>query len=350
MLLAAAEPLGEPLLLWRAADGSASRPAPRGPPQAAGLLEIATRVRFRHPLLRAAIYRSASPEERCLVHSALAEATDARSDPERRAWHRAHAAAAPDEDVAAELERSSRRAVARGGLAAEAAFLRQAATLTPEAAERARRGLASAEAARQAGDPDGALQILITAEAGPLDALGQARAELLRARVAFSSGAADAARRLFEAAKRLEPLDIDLAREAYLDTFAATVHLGSDESCDPVEVADAALAARRPGPPRPTDLLLDGVALQLTKGYAAAAPTLRRALHALCVDDSSGRWSRSGWLASYVASALWQPTPIARWRSDTSGSPGRLARSERCPTLWRNSRAFICVRASCGSG
>ena len=271
------------------------------------MLEIAARVRFRHPLMRAAIYRSASPRERCLAHGALADATDARSDPERRAWHRAHAASAPDEDVAAELERSSRRAAARGGLAAEAAFLQHAATLTPDAGERARRALASADASRQAGDSDGALQTLITAEAGPLDALGRARAELLRARVAFSSGAADAARRLYEAARRLEPLDIDLARDAYLDTFAATVHLGSGEGCDPIEVADAALAARRSGPPRPTDLLLDGLALQLTKGYAAAAPTLRRALEAFGSDDfSAGDGLGSGWLASHVASALWQ--------------------------------------------
>ena len=278
LVVAAADPTGEPLLLWRAAERLGIPAGAARSAEAAGLLEIATRVRFRHPLLRAAIYRSASPAERCMAHRALADATDARSDPERRAWHRAHAASAPDESVAAELQRSSRGAAARGGVAAEAEFLRLAAALTPDAAERARRALASAEAARLAGDPDGALQALITAEAGPLDPLGRARADLLRARLSFSAGAADAAPRLYEAARRLEPLDDDLAREAYLDTLAATVHFGSDERCDPVEVASAVLAARRLGPARPTDLLLDGLALQLTKGDAAAAPTLRRAL------------------------------------------------------------------------
>ena len=305
VLLAAAEPLGEPLLLWRAADRLGIPSGAAGAPHAAGLLEIATRVRFRHPQVRAAIYRSASPRERCLVHGVLADATDARSDPERRAWHRAQAASAPDEDVAAELERSSRRAAARGGLAAEAAFLRQAATLTPDAAERARRGLASAEAARQAGDQDGALQILITAEAGPLDALGRARAELLRARVALSSGAVDAARRLLRGR--------EAARAARHRSRARRVP--GHARCDrpPRLRTRAAIRSRwpmprsphgAPGHREPTDLLLDGLALHLTKGYAAAAPKLRRALEAY--DDSSGTGLGSAWLASYVAAALWQ--------------------------------------------
>ena len=328
LVVAAADPTGDPLLLWRAAERLGIPAGAVRSAQAAGLLEIATRVRFRHPQLRAEIYGSASPDERCTAHRVLADATDARSDPERRAWHRAHAVSAPDESVAAELQRSSRGAAGRGGVAARAEFLRLAAALTADAAERARRALASAETARLAGDPDGALQGLITAEAGPLDPLGRARADLLRARLSCSAGAADAAPRLYEVARRLESLDDDLARDAYLDTLAATVHFGSDERCDPVEVASAVLAARRLGPARPTDLLLEGLALQLTAGPAAAAPTLRRALAAFDSDGfSSDDGLAAGWLASHVASVLWQ--------HDT-----QLTVAERCVHLARERGAL----------
>ena len=307
LLVAAAEPHGDPLLFWRAAKRLGIRPGAASAAQASGVLVIAARVQFRHPLMRAAIYQSATPRERWLAHGALADAIDPQCDPARRAWHRAHAASAPDENVAAELERVSRRAGDRGGVAAEAVFLRHAAMLTPGPRDRARRALASADASRRAGDSDGALQTLATAEAGPLDALGHARAELLRARVALSSGAADAARRLYTAARRLEPFDIDLARDAYLDTFAAIVRLGTGEGCDPIEVADAAVAARRSRPPRWSDLLLDGLAQQLTQGYAAAAPTLRHALEAFGDDDlSAGDGLGAGWIACHVASTLLQ--------------------------------------------
>jgi DNA-binding CsgD family transcriptional regulator len=307
LLLAAAEPLGEPVLLWRAARTLGIPPSAADAAHVAGLFEIGKRVRFRHPLVRSAVYRSGAPRDRRSAHSALADATDPQADSELRAWHRAHAAAGPTAEVAAELEHSAGRAAARGGLAAASAFLLKAAALTPEPPERARRALAAAEAERQAGDPEAALRALVTAEAGPLDSLGRARAELLRARIAFGSGADYAAKRLFDAAKQLEPIDIDLARETYLDALSATVYLGPKESCDPVEVARAALAARRAGPPRPTDLLLDGVALQLTEGYATAAETLRLALRAFASDDISADVGLGwGWLASHVASALWE--------------------------------------------
>jgi DNA-binding CsgD family transcriptional regulator len=307
LLLAAAEPLGEPLLLWRAAEELGVPSSAVEAAEAAGVLEIGTRVRFPTPLARSVVYRSAQPGERRTVHGALAEATDARSDPERRIWHRAHATSAPDEDIAAELERSAARAATRGGVTAAAAFFAHAAALTPDPVARGHRVLTAAEAERQAGEPNAALRAAVTAEARPLDVFGRARAELLRARVAFSAGAHDAPALLFLAARRLEPLDIDLARASYLDALGATVYLGPQEGCDPVELAHAALGAHRRGLPRPIDLLLDGLALQLTKGYSAAAPALRLALTAFASDDTSADMAIGwGWLASHVAAALWE--------------------------------------------
>ena len=211
----------------------------------------------------------------------------------------------------------------RGGVAAEAEFLRYAAALTPDAAGRAHRSLASAEAARRAGDLDGALHALVTAEAGPLDRRGRADADLLRARLALSAGAADAARRLHEAARRLESLDVDLAREAYLDTLAATVRFGSDERCDPVEVASAALAARpsaRRGPPTfsSTGWRCNSRRATQQRRQRSAARS-RRSPATFSADDDLG----SGWLASHVASALAVTTPSTRSPSGAFGSAGR---------------------------
>ena len=227
LLVAAAEPVGDPVLVWRAAERLGVGVEAAAPAAAAGLVEFGGRVRFRHPLVRSAVYRAASPEARHRVHRALAEATDPDLDPDRRAWHRAHATPALDEDVAAELERSAGRAQARGGLAAAAAFLERAAELTPEPARRARRALAAAQSKHQAGAPDAALDLLAMAEAGPLDELQRARAELLRAQITFAvNRGRDAPPLLLAAAKRLEPLDATLARETYLDAFSAALFAG----------------------------------------------------------------------------------------------------------------------------
>ena len=243
--LAAADPAGDPVLLWRAAQRLAIGNQAAGPAAEAGLLEIGARVLFRHPLVRSAAYRSASLQERQAVHRALAEATDPRLDPDRRAWHRAQAAPEPDEDVAAELERSAGRAQARGGLAAAAAFLQRAVTLTVDPARRADRALAAAQSKHQAGAPDTALELLALAQAGPLDELQQARAELLRAQITFAvTRGRDAPPMLLAAAKRLEPLDATLARETYLDAFSAALFAGRLAHRGGVrEVAEAVLAA-----------------------------------------------------------------------------------------------------------
>jgi DNA-binding CsgD family transcriptional regulator len=309
LLVAAAEPLGEPVLVWRAAERLGIAPDAALPAEVAGLFEIGARVRFRHPLVRSAVYLSASPEDRRSVHAALADATDGEVDPDRRAWHRAQATAGPDGDVAAELERSAGRAQARGGVAAAAAFLERASALTPEPSRRAERALAAAEAKFLAGAPDAALGLLAAAQAGKLDELHRARVDLLRAQVEFASTfASDAPRLLFAAAMRLEPLDIALARATYLDALCATVYIGPlAGGCDPLDVAKAALAAARPLLPSASDLMLDGLALLITEGYAAAVPTLRRALAAFDSDDLPTRVGLGfGWLACYIASTLWE--------------------------------------------
>ena len=133
-LLAAADPVGDTALVFRAArllglDAGAANPA-----VAAGLLSVGANVRFRHPLVRSAVYRAAAARDRRAAHGALAAATDPGTDPDRRAWHRAHATAGPDETVAGELIGSAGRALRRGGVAAAAAFWERAVVLTPDPA------------------------------------------------------------------------------------------------------------------------------------------------------------------------------------------------------------------------
>jgi DNA-binding CsgD family transcriptional regulator len=310
LLLATAEPVGDPTLLWRAANELGLSPDAAAPAEEEGFVEIATRVVFRHPLLRSAIYRSAAPEDRRAVHRALAEATDAEADPDRRAWHLAHAALAPDEDVADELERSAGRAQARGGLAAAAAFLQRAVALTGEPAQRALRALAAAQASLGTGAFDVTRGLLAAAEAGPLDELGRARVDLLQAEVAFAQNrGSDAPLLLLQAARKLEPLDVRLSRNTYLDAWAASLFAGRLASAggNLLDVSRAVATARKPAdPPLPRDLLLDGLALVFTEGLPAAAPVLRRAIAAFASPEVSVeevlRW---GWLATRAALFLW---------------------------------------------
>src|SRR4051794_30347717 len=283
LLVAAAEPLGDPALLWRAAGRLGTTGTAREPAESAGLIEINGRVRFRHPLVRSAVYRAASAEQRRRVHRALAEATDAETDPDGRAWHLAEATAGPDEDVAAELERAAARAQARGGLAAAAAFLERAAALTPHPVRRAQRALAAAQTKYEAGALDDALALLATAQAGGVDDLQRARVDLLRAQIAFAARrGGDAPRLLLEAARGLEAVDADRARTTYLEAIEAARFAGRlARGADIVDVSRAALAGPAPRrPPRPTDLLLQGMATLPIDGHAAAAPILKAALRA----------------------------------------------------------------------
>jgi DNA-binding CsgD family transcriptional regulator len=309
LLLAAADPTGDPVLVWRAAGRLGIGTQAAGPAAEAGLAEFGARVRFRHPLVRSAVYGSASARDRREVHRALADATDPQADPDRRAWHRAQAAAGPDEEVAAELEESAGRAQARGGLAAAAAFLERAALLTPDPARRAGRTLAAAQASLRAGAFGNALELLATAEAGPLDELQGARADWLRGQIAFASGpGSDAPLLLLKAAKRLEPLDPGLARETYLDAWQAALFAGHlAGGGDLEEVSRTAWALPPPErPPRAADLLLDGLTLLVTDGPAAAVPVLRQAINTFAYPDvpvaERLRWS---WMAQAASLPLW---------------------------------------------
>jgi DNA-binding CsgD family transcriptional regulator len=318
LILAAAEPTGDPALVWRAA-GQLGIPESAGDVvESENLLVLGPQVTFRHPLVRSAVYAAAEPNERREIHLALAGATDPELDPDRRAWHRAQAASAPDEDVAAELVRSASRAEARGGVAAVAAFLERAATLTPEPGLRAQRLFAAGAAKRDAGDLNAALRLLDRIDAGALDELGEARTDLLRAQIALEQRRGDDAGRLFlSAAGRLESLEPELARETYLEALGGA--MASDvEVVGGLPAVAAAARSGPPGafPPRTIDAVLDAFAIRVIDGYAAAAPTLASAREQLLSldlsEDGAGRWlSLSGARDSnVVALELWDDAAV----------------------------------------
>jgi DNA-binding CsgD family transcriptional regulator len=308
LVVAAAEPVGDPLLLQRACEhlkiGLDTVDATDG------LLDLGVQVTFRHPLARSAVYRSAAGPQRRAAHLALAEVTDRDLDPDRRAWHLAAAAAGPDEDVARELELSAGRAQARGGRAAAAAFLQRAVALTGDPARRADRALQAAQASLGAGAYGVADELLATAAAGPLDELGRARVDRLRAEVAFAQRrGGDASLLLLEAARKLETLDVRLARNTYLEAWSAGLFAGhlAGPGSSLADISRAAAAAPEPtDDPRPRDVLLDGLALVFTEGRSAAAPTLRRAVSAFAddatADDELLTW---GFLATRAANLIW---------------------------------------------
>jgi len=307
LVTAAAEPSGDLGLLWRAAALLGIDTDAAGPAEAAGLISFGRRVRFRHPLVRSIAYRGASAVQRREAHRALAAATDPDREPDRRAWHRGHAVLAPDEGVAADLERLAGRAQARGGLSAAAGFLTRAVALTPDPVRRASRALAAAQATAQAGAGDAATALLRVATAGPLDDLQRAQVDLLRGQIAFMSGhGRDATPLLLSAARRYDRIDPGLARDTYLDAVAAALFVGRfGESVSVRDVAVAAQAAVTPTE-QPTDLLLDGLSAIIADGYAVGAPRLRRAVAAFRTQPLSPpeavRWL---WLATHAAHDLW---------------------------------------------
>ena len=307
LLAAAADPVGDVALLWRAAERLGIDEGAVAPAMAAGLIELGARVRFSHPLVRSASYRAATARDRQEVHSALAAATDPESDPDRQAWHRALAAEGPDEEVAQALEHSADRARRRGGVAASGAFLERATVLTPDMARRGARALAAARAKFEAAAPESASQLLAVAERSPLNELQRALVTRLRAEIVFARRRGnDAPPLLRDAARRLEGLDDELARETYLEAFASVIYagrLGRHEIA--LEVAAAARALAH-GSLRPVDLLIEGMATRFIDGCAAGVPLLQQALRAIA-DEHGGsetdlRWL---WLTSPIAFEAW---------------------------------------------
>jgi len=345
LLVAAADPLGDATLVWRAGRTLALEAGALAPAEDAQLLEIGSEVRFRHPLVRSAVYRAAPAATRQRVHEALAAATDPEADADRRAWHRALAAAGPDEDVAAELERSAGRAQARGGVAATAAFLQRAVALTPDAARRGGRALGAARASLGAGDFTAARGLLATAEAAPLDEGSRALIDLLRAHLAFmSSRGTEATSLLLAAARRLEPLDVAVARETYVDAFSSALFGARlNDSVGLPEVAAVARDAPRPSGEEPAsaDLLLDAL-IALTDDYERAVPACREAVQRLAGSKASAqerlRWL---WQGCVLALEMWDDasaSDLSRRSVDIARETGTLselalALSARTPVL-----------------
>ncbi len=316
LLLAAAEPVGDPALLWRAAQQLGIPETAAHAAESEGLLTLDGAVVFRHPLVRSAVYGAAEPKERREAHRVLADATDPQIDPDRRAWHRAQAASVPDEELAGELERSAERAQARGGLAAAAAFLERAAALTPAPVRRAQRALVAAQTKFRAGALDDALDLLSSTEVDALDDLDHARVELLRAQIAFASRhGSDAPMMLLRAARRLTPLSRTLACETYLEALSAAMFAGrlAGPGATALEVALAAKAASRPPVLVGLELWLDGLATLFIDSYEAAVPILRRAHNGFDAGDMPAseqvRWK---WLATVLSIHLWEDV---RWQA-----------------------------------
>ncbi len=338
--LAAAEPTGDPVLVWRAAGRLGICAEAAGPAVEAGLAEFGVRVRFRHPLMRSAAYRSAPADDLREIHAALAEVTDPASDPDRLTWHRAAATAAPDEGVATELERSAGRAQARGGLSAAAAFLERAMLLTPDPGRRADRAIAAAEAKHQAGAPDVAAELLVMAEAGPLEELARARISLLRGQMAFSAGnSSDTPRLLIDAARRFEALDTRLARETYLEALSAALLGHRTSQIGTLEIARAARGATAAPPsdsraPNSSGGYSSPPAVPSTSGTTRAGetwPSGRLSLparSARCPCCRSRSPSDSGCICT--------PASSLRSRSSSTSSPySRRRRQPACPTSGR---------------
>jgi DNA-binding CsgD family transcriptional regulator len=305
LLLAAAEPLGDPVLLFGGAQRLGIGPDAADAAKLEGLLEVGSQVTFRHPLVRSVVYRAASPHQRREVHGALADTTDPDADPDRRAWHLAQATLGPDEAVAEQLERSADRAQARGGFSAAAAFLERAAVLSPAPGRRAERALAAGRAKRLAGSPQAASTLLARAATGPLNERDTALLRRLQGQIALDlTRGDDAVALLLDAARRLEPLDAVLARETYLEAvWAATVARRGGRMLEVAQAVRAAPPAQQP--PQSADLLLDALAVRFTDGYAASATILKHVLVAFRDDDDRNeRDVRWPWQTDTVAAEL----------------------------------------------
>ena len=364
LLVAAADPVGDPALLQRAAHLVNVPIHAADSAVDAGLLDLGAGVRFRHPLLRSAVYGAAEEEERRAVHAALAEATDPQLDPDRRAWHRAYAAGAADEEVAAELIGSADRAQSRGGVAAAAAFWERAVALTPDPGRRAARALVAAEAKYAAGDFAATEKLLAAAEVGPLDQQGQARLERMRVQIQFGlqltflrNRGREAPLLLLQAAARLQPLDPVLALETLLEGLVTGMYAGRLAAGDGLAaVAHAAKSVPLGPEPAHPLLLLRGLAVRVLDGYVAAAPLLKEALrlyraqpmqldalcHPYCLVVAE-LWDDDAWfqvsdgqvqLARSTGTLSWLPVALG-WLSEFHVRAGEFAEAEALISEWQ---------------
>jgi DNA-binding CsgD family transcriptional regulator len=349
LLAAAAEPLGDPTLLQRCLRTLGIDPIAAEAAADAGLLRIRGRVEFAHPLARSAAYRAAVAYDRQRVHRALAEATNPDLDPDRRAWHLARATSEPDDDIAAELERSAGRAQSRGGLAAAAAFLTRASELMGDPARRADLALAAAQVHLNAGEVTAARGILDKFPTVAVDDLQRARIEQFRGQIdAAATPGREAPLRLLQAAKRIESLDLPLARETYLHAWWAAVLAGqfAAPGGDLTAVSAAALSIPPAVDPRPCDLLLDGLARFVTEGRAAAASSLRMAINLYRTDQvSADDWTRWGRGATTAAFALWD---VDSWAELSSRQVAVARASGALASLVLALNFHINVTAYCG--
>lgn len=310
LLLAAAEPTGDPVLLWRAAVHLGIPDHAAETVESDGLLSFGPQVTFRHPLVRSAVYNASELDERHKIHRALAEATDPKVDPDRRSWHFAQAAVGPDEDIASALERLASRAQARGGLAAAAAFLERAAALTPDSIRHGRRAISAAQVLFEAGALEESIALMDQTQAlGLLDEEGHSRMQLVRAQIEFASNHGnDATALLLAAAQNFERLEPNLARATYLEALSAAKRAGRLASTASVAQVGAAALAGPPMPefPSPSDLLLQGLSIRFTAGYAAGAPLLKEAIRAFVrepvLPPVETRWL---WFAGVIALEMW---------------------------------------------
>jgi len=342
LLVAAAEPLGDPLLLLRASERLGITLSALEL-ETGGMLNIGERVIFRHPLARSAVYRSASVLERRKVHLALSEVTDREEDQDRRAWHLAAAASGPDETIALELERSATRAQARGGVQAAAAFLQRASALALDPARHVERALAAAQASLQAGGFDAALRLVESAQDRARNDCERARAALLQAQIEFAVGrGSEAPASLLGAVKRIEPCDERLARAGYLEAVSAAMFAGrlGASGGRPQDVARAVQDRTSAGKRGAADLLLDGWAQMFAEGSRAATPTLQAALAVFTEGDITPDELPVLWLATITAPVVWDEARwevLSRWHVELARTRGQLSDLP----LALNSRSYV---------
>jgi len=337
LLIAALEPLGEAVRVRQAGKLLGVGADAAEPAVMAGLLEPS--LRFHHPLVRSAVYRAATPEQRRRVHLALAEVTDPDADPDHRAWHRAQAATGPDEELAEELERSAGRAQHRGGLAAAAGLLERSAELTPEPERRALRLLLAAHAQLTAGATNRAQVLLDESLPNLSDARSRAQAARMQGMIRFSEGrGGETPSLLFQAAIDLKGTDPRFAREVLLEALGSAMWAGRlTTGTTPLTVAEAARDIPAPDEDEQVgSLLLTAYTRWLTDSYASAVDGWRHAiaayLHELRAQPEL-RWHALIWNASGQLLDFEAQYAAARGSARAAREQGALATLPRALSL-----------------